>query len=114
MGRDLADAAKPATSGGDLPFEYRINIGQPQIGEADDARANLGLTASPVALFGNRPNELAFADRAHFLGPAGAIARTALDEHGLDDVVPGIDVGEQFVEQIAATRMVPEMMMMRV
>jgi hypothetical protein len=35
MGRDLADAAKPATRGGDLPVEYRIDIGQPQIGEAD-------------------------------------------------------------------------------
>jgi hypothetical protein len=33
-----------------------------------------------------------------------------LDEHGLDDVVARIDVGQEFVEQIAAARMVPEMM----
>src|SRR6516225_4872460 len=35
---------------------------------------------------------LAFADRPHFLGTAGAITRTALDEHGRNDVVPRIDV----------------------
>ena len=53
---------------------------------------------------------LAFADRPHFLGTAGAIARTALDEHGRDDVVSRVDVGQEFVEQIAAARVVPEMM----
>src|ERR1700720_2528406 len=38
--------------------------------------------ATPIALLGNRPDELAFAfaDRAHFLGTAGSIARTALDD----------------------------------
>src|SRR5262249_47350254 len=60
---------------------------------------------------GDRPDKLAFADRSHFLGAPGAIARSALDEHGLDDVVPRVDVGQQFVEQIAAARMIPEMMM---
>jgi hypothetical protein len=43
-------------------------------------------------------------------GAARAIARAALNEHGRDDVVAGIDVGQQLVEQIAATRVVPEMM----
>src|SRR6516165_6658821 len=109
MRRDLADAAKPAAGRGDLPFEHRIDIGQPQVGKADDAGADLGLAAALVALFGDRPDELALADRTHLLGAAGAIARTALDEHGLDDVVAGVDIGQQLVEQIAATWMVPEM-----
>jgi class 3 adenylate cyclase len=60
-----------------------------------DAGANFGLPTAPIALLGNRPDELAFADRAHFLGTAGAIARTALDEHGRDDVVPRVDVGQE-------------------
>src|SRR5271169_2149107 len=98
----MADAAKPAAGRGDLPFEHRIDIWQPQIGEADDAGANFGLATPPIALLGNRPDELAFADRAHFLGTAGPIAGTALDEYGGDDVVPRIDVGQEFVEQIAA------------
>src|SRR5215472_4269144 len=66
--------------------------------------------SSTASTFGSRPNELAFADRAHFLGTARPIARTALDEHGLDDVVAGVDIGQQLVEQIAAAGMIPEMM----
>src|SRR6266852_5708079 len=83
---DMTDA-EPAASRGDLSFEHRIDIWQPQIGEADDAGANFGLAIAPIALLGNRPDELALADRAHFLGTAGPIARTALNEHGRDDVV---------------------------
>ena len=55
-------------------------------------------------------DELAFADRPHLLGTAGAIARAALDEHGRDDVVAGVDVGQELVEQIAAARVIPQMM----
>src|SRR5438477_275263 len=84
---------------------------QPQIGEADDAGADLGLATAPIRLLGDRPDEFALADRPHLLGAAGAIARTALDEDGGDDVVPRIDVGQQLVEQIAAPWMIPEMMM---
>ena len=107
---DLADAAKPSAGRSDLAFEHPIDIRQPQIGEADDAGANLGLAAAPVALLGDRSDELAFADRAQFLGTAGAIARTALDEHARDDVVARAHIGQQFVEQIAAARVIPEMM----
>src|SRR6516162_1672020 len=42
--------------------------------------------------------------------PLVPIARTSLDEHGRDDVVPRVDVGQEFVEQIAAARVLPEMM----
>ena len=99
---DLTDAAKPPACGGNLPFEHRIDIWQPQIGEANDTGANLGLAAAPIALLGDCPYELAFADRPHFVWTAGAIARTALDEHGRDDVVSRIDIGQEVVEQIAA------------
>src|SRR5208282_2287685 len=83
---------------------------QPQICEADDAGANLGLATAPIALLGNRPDELALADRTHFLGTAGPISRTALNEDGRDDVVLRVDVGQEFVEQIAAAWVIPEMM----
>src|SRR4029453_10255470 len=104
----MADAAKSSACRGNLPFEHSLAIGQPQIGEADDAGANLGLAAAPIPLLGDRPDELAFADRPHLLGAAGAVARAALDEDGRDDVVPRIDVDQQLVEQIAAARMIPE------
>src|SRR6202040_381158 len=98
----MADAAKPAASRSDLPFEHCVDIGQAQIGEADDAGANFGLAAAPIALVGDRPDELAFADRAHLLGTAGSVAGTALDEHGRDYVMPGVDVGQEVVEQVTA------------
>jgi hypothetical protein len=52
----------------------------------------------------------ALADRPHFLGAAGAIARSALDEDGADDVVPRVDIGQELIEEIAPARMVPEVM----
>ena len=47
-------------------------------------------------------DEFGFADAAHVFGTRSAVARTAFDEHGLLDVVPGIGVGPQFVERIVA------------
>src|SRR5207248_1086029 len=41
---------------------------------------------------------------------AGAVARAALDEAGGDDVVHGIDVGQQLIEKVAAARVFPQMM----
>jgi hypothetical protein len=43
------------------------------------------------------------------LGAARAIAGAALDKDGRDNVVAGIDVGQELVEQIAAAGVVPEM-----
>jgi hypothetical protein len=94
----------------DLALQHGVDIRQPQIGEADDALADPGLAAAPVALLGDRPDEFALADRPHLLGAAGPVAGAALDKDGGDDVVAGIDVGQQFVKQIAAARVVPQMM----
>ncbi len=55
--------------------------------------------------------ELDFADRAHLDGPIGAIHRAALLEDGGDDVVAGVEVSEQFREQIGPAVTVPQMMM---
>jgi hypothetical protein len=63
---DLADAAKSAASCCDLSFENRIDIWQPQIGKADNAGADLGLAAAPVAFLGNRPSEPRFRRSAAF------------------------------------------------
>src|ERR1700757_1242544 len=107
---DLTNAAKPSARCGDLPFKHRIHIRQSQIGEAHDTRENFGLAPPPIALLGDRPHELAFADRPHFLWTAGAIAGAALDEYRRDDVVSRVDIGQELVEQIAAARVIPEMM----
>jgi hypothetical protein len=110
VGRDLADAAEPPAGRRDLSFQHRVEIVEAQIGKADDAGADPRLAAAPVALLGDRADEFALADAAHFLRPARAIARAALDEHGRDDIVARIAVRQQFVEQIAAARVIPQMM----
>ena len=53
---------------------------------------------------------------AHLLRPVGAVHRARLDEHGGPDIVTGVDVGGQLVEQIslvgdARSAKVPEMVM---
>jgi len=45
---------------------------------------------------GNAGDELDLADWAHLDRPVGAIHRAALLKDGGDDVVAGVEVGEQF------------------
>src|ERR1700760_3708332 len=111
MRGDLADAAKPAARGIDLAAQDIVDIGQPQIGKADDAGADFRPAAAPVALLGNPADEFALTDAAKLLRAARAIAGTALDKDRGDDVVAGIDVGQELVKQIAAARMIPDVMM---
>src|SRR5262249_8395584 len=54
---------------------------------------------------------LDFADRAHLHRPIGAIHRAALLEDSANDVVAGIEIGEQFGQQIGPAAAVPQMMM---
>ena len=90
-----------------MPFEHSLEIGQSQIGKTDDAGADLRLGCQAIGFLGDRPDEFAFAGRPHLLGAGLAVAGAALNEDGGDDVVPGIDVGQQLVEQIAAARVIP-------
>jgi len=55
-------------------------------------------------------DKLGLADRAHLGRAAGAVHRPAFEKHGGDDVVPGIEVSAQLVNQIAMVRPIPEMM----
>ncbi len=108
--RDLADAAKAPAGRFDLPFEHRLEVCRSQIGKTDDPGADLRPGSPTIAFLGDRPDEFAFADRPHLFGTGLPVAGAALDEDGCDDVVPGIDIGQQLVEQIAAARVIPQMM----
>ena len=46
-----------------------------------------------IGRFRSGRDELGLADRSQVLGPVGAVARVALDEHRVDDVVTGREVG---------------------
>jgi hypothetical protein len=56
-------------------------------------------------------DELDLADWARLDRPIGAIHRAALLEDGGDDVVAGVEIGEQFRQQVGPAAAVPQMMM---
>jgi hypothetical protein len=55
------------------------------------------------------PLTFGLADGAHLDGAGGARHGAGLDEHGGQDVVAGVDVGQQLIEQVAPVGPVPQM-----
>lgn len=114
--RRMAHSAKASAAGLDMSFEDRLDaIAQGQIGIADDPGGDAGLAVAAARAHGGEVvDELGLADRPHFLRPVGAVHRTAFEKHRRDDVVPGVDIGEELAEQIAVARAlcrtIPEMM----
>ena len=108
----IADAAEAPAAGGDLGFQHGGHaIAQGEVGKAHDAAADARRpVAAAVAHGGDAGHELDLAHRLHLLGPARAVHRAAFLEHRGHDVVPGVQVGQQLVEQIAEARHVPQMM----
>ncbi len=110
--RDVADAAKASAAGADMRFQHRPHaLTQPQVGVAYDACAHLGLAV--VARGAHRRDavdEFGLTDRLHFLGTGGAMHRAALHEHGGDNVMPAVGVGQQIIQHIDPARPLPEMM----
>src|SRR5438105_15745167 len=79
---------------------------------ADNAGAMPGLAVDAARAHGcHAVDELGFAYRAHFDRSGGARHGARLHEHGGEDVVAAARIRQQFVEQIAPARPVPEMMM---
>ncbi len=66
----------------------------------------------PLSLIAPTPaQKLDLADRLHLLRSAGTVHRAAFVEDGRDDVVAGVDVGQELIEQVAIAEEVPDMMM---
>ena len=108
----MAHAAKPAAAGAHMRQQYRLDpVAEGQIGVADDAGRDPGLAViARGAHRGDAGDELGLADRPHLGGAVRAVHRMAFDEHGGDDVVAAVEVGQQFVEQIAVPAAQPQMM----
>ena len=82
-----------------------------KIDVTDDAGADFRVAvAAGRAHRGDAVDELGFADRAEFLGPAGAMHRAALHEHGADDVMAAVGVRQQIIEHVAPAWPFPQMM----
>ncbi len=109
----MAHAAKPAAASADMRLQHRFDpLAQRQIRVPDDPGGDLWLpVSSAVAHRGDAGHEFRFAHRTHLRGPAGAVHRMALQEHGADDVVPAAQVREQFVQQVTMVGTLPQVMM---
>ena len=95
---------------GDLGVEHGgRGVAEEEVGHGDDA---LGDAARAVfatgALGGDALDELSLADVAHLAGAVGAVHCAALDEDGGDDVMSGVDVSHDFVEEVAVAGAFPE------
>jgi hypothetical protein len=86
---------------------------QPQVGAADDAGADARRPIDAARRHRrDAVDELGLADRPQRLPTVRAVHGQALHEHGGRDVVAAaLDVGDEFVEQIAPARPVPQMVM---
>src|ERR1043166_3297162 len=115
-GRAQADASEPATARGDLRVEHGPDdSAETETGRADDSGGDARLAVETgCAHRRDAVHELGLADRPQDVRTVGFEHRAALDEDGRDDVVPGADVLEDLVEQIAlghaAPAPIPEVM----
>ena len=101
--RAVADAAEAAIAGMDMRAQHIFHgIAQPQIRVADDSGRDTHLAIDAAGRHGgDTVHEFRLAHAFERIGSAGAIHRTAFEEHGRADVVPALQVLEEFVEQIA-------------
>ena len=108
-GRDMANAAEAAAAGLEVRIQDRgYAIAQAQVGPADDTGRDPGRTVIPRGAHrGDAGDKLGLADGPEFGGAARAVHRAAFQEHGCDDVVAGVEVGEQFVDEIAVVAALP-------
>ena len=96
----MADAAKEAVTSLNVGVEHIVERCRSQVGGGDDAgdRRPVGVPVEQVG--GRGGDEAGFAYRGHRVGVSVRVAGTALDEHGLHDVVARAGVGHEFVDAI--------------
>ena len=100
----VTDAAEESASRFDVCVEHVVEIREPQIGVADDARDQ------PAAALRLGGDELRLADGRQRGRPVGAVGGAALHEHGVLDPVPAADVGEQVGEAVRQRSARPHVM----
>ena len=98
----------PAGSG-PVRIEKRVYQWERADAREDGGQAGGRITAT-CARRGDAGDELDLADWAHLDRPVGAIHRAAFLEDGGDEFVAGVEVGEQFRQQIGPAAAVPQMM----
>ena len=108
----LPDPAEAATGGFNVRLQYRIDtFTGAEIDVADDRRADTRTGLASFRLRCDRRDEFRLADRAHLFRSMCAICPETLKEHGGNDVVAGIHVGQQLVQIVLVARPIPQVVM---
>ena len=109
----VAHAAEAPAAGPDMRLQHRLHaVAEREVGEAHDARGDARRPVGAARAHRRHAgDELGLAHGPHLLGARGAIHRMALDEDGGDDVVPGADVVEELVQEIAVVGPLPQVVM---
>ena len=107
----MADTAKAAATRGDLRIEHGTDgAPQRQVRVAHDPRRDTRVAVEARGAHGrDAVDELDLPDDPHLLGTVLPVHRGTLDEDRRDDVVPGVDIRQEIVEQVMMDRpFVPE------
>ena len=109
---DLSDAAEATSCGFDMCLQHCVDaFTGAEIDVPDDRGADTGAGLALLCFRCDRRDEFGFADGTHFLGTGGSIGPEALKEHGGNDVVASVHVGQQFVQVVLAVGSIPQVMM---
>src|ERR1700704_6952653 len=109
--RDMAGAAEAVAAGTNMGRQDRLDASaQRPIGVPDNAGADSDLAVDSARTHGrDTVDELSLAHGPHLHGAGLAVHRAGLNEHGCDDVVAAVGVGEQLIKQVTPTGPVPQM-----
>ena len=105
----MANSAKPRTGCGVGVENFADRSPEVQIRVTDDRCARPGIAVDTARTHGrDAVDELGLANRFQRPRSVGTVHGAALHEHRRADVVTAADIDQQLIEQIAAARVVPE------
>jgi hypothetical protein len=111
MSRALTDAAQTPIARCEVRFESLIDpFSEAQVCVANDCGGDPCFRA-PVRFGGNVGYLFRFTDRTQMCRPVSTISMSALYEDGGDDVVSGGGVGQELIQEIRGTLVLPQVMM---
>ena len=109
---DLSNAAEATSRGCDVRLQHRVDtFTGTKIDVPDDRGADTGAGLAPLRLRCDGRDEFRLANGAHLLGSGRPIGPEALKEHGGNDIVASVHIGQQLVQVVLAARPIPQVMM---
>jgi hypothetical protein len=107
----MADPAETIAGSEVCPQHRHYTRAECQVGKTDDSGRNARAAGLVLMRRCHAVHVLGFADRPQFDRACAAVMLDALDMNGRNDAVSAANVGQVLVEQVAAVRVFPEVVM---